>query len=78
MKDKTPRPPQAQYLMSEWEVDRLRELMESFQYAVIELLESRRIRTPPWEEVDHPERENFEAILSEIQTDAAKQTSFDF
>jgi hypothetical protein len=64
------------YLMSETDVDRLRELLEAVHFAMIEFIDSRKLKIPPWEEQDHPELENTQAILDEVRQEA--QRNFDF
>jgi hypothetical protein len=65
---------QDHYLMTETEVDRIRELLGSVHDAVLGYIESRRVRVPPWEE--GPDVESCLAILEETQNDT--QRSFDF
>jgi hypothetical protein len=65
---------QDQYLLTDTEVDRLRDLFESFHYMVFEFIESRRLKIPPWEE--GPEMQNFTSIYEEL--DNLAQEKFDF
>lgn len=66
---------QEHYLLSETEVDRLRELFESFHWMVFEFIEKRKIQTPGVKE-ESPEYENFQSIYEEL--DLLNQEKFDF
>lgn len=68
---------QDQYLLSDMEIDRLRDFFESFHYMVFEFIESRRLKVPPWEEGEEwPEMKNFNSTYQEL--DALAQEQFDF
>ena len=66
--------PQDQYLLSDAELDRLRDFFEAFHYMVFEYLESHRLKIPPWEE--GPEMQNFNSVYEEL--DNLAQQKFDF
>ena len=65
---------QDHYYLSEMEIDRLRDLFESFHYMVFEFIESRKLKVPPWEE--GPELQNFKSIYEEL--DILAQEKFEF
>jgi len=68
---------QDHYLLSDTEIDRLRDFFESFHYMVFEFIESRRVKVPPWEEdLETPEIQNFNSIYEEL--DNLAQGKFDF
>lgn len=68
---------QDHYLMSETEVDRIRELLGAVHAAVLEYIESRKLAVPPWEQAeDGPDAEGCRAILEEVELDT--QRNFDF
>jgi len=64
------------YLISETEVDRLREFFESFHYMAFEYIESRKVKVPPWEEEEGPQMHNFNSIYEEL--DNLAQENFEF
>jgi hypothetical protein len=68
---------QDHYLLSDREIDRLRDFFESFHYMVFEFIESRRVKVPPWEEdQEAPEMRNFNSVYEEL--DNLAQEKFDF
>ena len=65
------------YLLSEMDYDRLRGFSESFYFMLTEFLDSRKIKTPPWEEnSDQPEMKMFLSNYEEL--DFLAQEKFDF
>ena len=65
------------YLLSETDYERLRGFSESFYLMFSEFLDSRKIKTPPWEEDnDLPEYKNFQSNYEEL--DSLAQEKFDF
>jgi len=66
---------QDHYLISETEVDRIRELLGAAHAAVLEYIESRKLEVPPWEE--GPDAEGCRAILEEVELDT-QAAGFDF
>ncbi len=65
------------YLLSETDYDRLRAYTESFYLMFSEFLESRKIKTPPWEkDNDLPEYKVFQSNHEEL--DLLAQEAFDF
>lgn len=65
------------YLISETDFDRLRSFSESFHFAMVEFIESRKVKNPPWEEDDEkPEYQNFQSIYEEL--DLIAQEKFEF
>jgi len=68
---------QSYYLISETDFDRLRAFSESFHFAMVEFIESRKVKTSPWEEDDEkPEYQNFQSIYEEL--DLIAQEKFEF
>jgi len=68
---------QDHYLLSDREIDRLRDFFESFHFMVFEFIESRRVKVPPWEEdQEKPEMQNFNSTYEEL--DHLAQEKFDF
>ena len=65
---------QDHYLLSDQEMEILRDFFESFHSMVFEFIESRRLEKPSRQ--DWPERQNFSSIYQKL--DKLAQQEFDF
>jgi hypothetical protein len=66
---------QNHYLLSDKDVELLRDFFESFHWMVFEFIESRKCRDPDAQS-DWPERQNYSSLYEEL--DALAQQKFDF
>ena len=69
---------QDHYLLSESDVDRIRELFESVHFTVQEFIESRKVQVAPWDEMEHPEFDNTMAIITELENETKRKPDSDF
>jgi hypothetical protein len=65
------------YLITEMELDRLKNLSEAFHFAWLQFIESRRIRTPH-ENLEEDEFLNLNSIIEEIDGLSAENKNREF
>ena len=65
---------QDHFYLSEMDMDRIRALSEAYHLALIEFIESRKIRRPPHERDDErTEMQNFQSVCDELEMISAEQ-----